>query len=83
MRTQEDYARAAALAVEGIRVMALTNAQVADVDAFDAVARHIATQLGVRLRVRRRDFAERQAALRRKLGYSADGLLVTEDLPEN
>ncbi len=83
MRTQEDYARAAALAVEGIRVMALTNTQVADVDAFDAVARHIAAQLGVRLRVRRRDFAERQAALRRRLGYSADGLLVTEDLPEN
>ena len=81
-RAPEDIARAAALALDGYEVMTLTNAQVAGVDAFDAVARHVAARLGHRLRIRREDFPARRGVLRRALGYSADGLMAPEAWPD-
>ena len=66
-RQEEDIARVAALAAEGIQSLALTRRQLYDVDAFDAVARSIAGQLGFRLRIRRQDFEMRRARLRQAL----------------
>ena len=72
-RTADDIARAAALEAQGFDVMMLTHRQMYGVDAFDAVARTIAAKLGYRLRIRRGDFEERRAKLRKALIGSVYG----------
>ena len=60
----KDVARLAALRLEGIDVLELSQAQVSDADAFHHLATVVAATLGKRLRVRRQDFIERRARLR-------------------
>ena len=71
LRGAEDMARAVALQVEGVEVLSLTREQVADADAFDAVARLVAGKLGRRLRVRCSDWGLRRDELRAACGLEA------------
>ncbi len=64
----KDVARSAALKAEGVEVVAISTAQLYDKDAFAQLAKLIGARLGKRVRVRIRDFSERQDALRRELG---------------
>ena len=63
-----DVARTAALKAQGIEVQTVARPQVADPQAFALIAESVAERLGWKLRVRRKDFAERERRLRRELG---------------
>ena len=63
-----DVARLGALAVMGVDVLALSAAQLYDAAAFHELAGVVASHLGRRLRIRRRDFPVRVASLREELG---------------
>ena len=66
-RYAEDVARAAAFQAVGVDLLAITKEQMADAQAFATVTKTVAANLGVRLRIRREDFAARNARLRREL----------------
>ncbi len=64
----KDVARAAALKLEGVEVVALTAQQLGDVRALDEVAALVANRLGKTLRIRVEGYEAKQAALREELG---------------
>ena len=64
----KDVARIAALTLDGIDVMVLAKAQVYNARSFASIAEVIARKLGVSLRIRAKDFAEKQRKLREELG---------------
>ncbi len=63
----KDTARILALKAEGVEVVVLTYSQVVNADAFDAVAKLIASKLHHRLRFRMKDFSRRRTGLRKAL----------------
>ena len=63
----KDVARLAALAMEGVDVLEVAKAQLADAAALHGIAGVVARKLGRRLRVRRRDFVVRCTRLREQL----------------
>ena len=69
----KDVARLTALAVEGIDVIPITFAQVADPEVFLAFAFTLAKRLGHPLRLRNANFVENHAVLREELRFTAQG----------
>jgi len=66
-RIASDAIRTNALLNEGVTVIVVTREQLYDPVLFDDVAQIVARQLGMRLRVRFRDFDARRAGLRREI----------------
>lgn len=67
-RGEEDSARASALAIEGVRVIAVTRRQVNSPSVFEALAKKLGKLIGSPVRTQRLDFAERHMKLRQELG---------------
>ena len=63
----KDVARAVALRIEGVDVLAVSKQQVYDRKAFAALAKEIASKLGKQMRIRVPDFEGKQLRLRREL----------------
>lgn len=67
---ERDARRRNALEAMGIKVVTMTNRQLADPRLFDQAARAIGKALGFRLRIRACNFAQHERELRRRLGIA-------------